>query len=139
MTEGAEISTRVKELLTASIHSLEELEVLLTLRGAVMRSWTATQLARELRLPEAMVVTALQALVLNKLALQVGEQSPLQYQYRLQEAEAEETVAELGETYRQLRLEVIMQISTNAINRVRQGALRTFSDAFRLPGGKKDG
>jgi hypothetical protein len=139
LIEGDEIPAGVQQLLRSSIHSIEELEVLLTLRGAVVRSWTAAELARELRLTEAMMVTALQALILNRLALQVREESPQQYQYRLQESEVEEIVAELSKTYSSHRLEIIMQISSNAIKRVREGALRTFSDAFRLPGRKKDG
>lgn len=139
MTTDTAIPAKVRELLRSSIRSIEELEVLLVLRGAVVRSWTSEQLGQELRLPEPMVVTALQALVLSKLAIQVGEQSPLQYQYRLQEPEAEEIVQELIDAYTRHRLEVLMQISSNAIERVREGALRTFSDAFRWPGRKRDG
>lgn len=138
MTEETAIPPEVKELLRRAIHSIEELEILLVLRGAVMRSWTAEQLARELRLPEAMAASALQSLVVNKLALQVGIPAPQQYQYRLQPPEGEEAVAELVETYAQYRLEVLMQISSNAIERVREGALRTFADAFRFRGGRRD-
>lgn len=130
---------RVRELISRSIHSIEALEVLLVLRGTVVRTWTAAQLASELRLPESAVVTALQALVLSQLALQASDESPLPYQYRLQQPEAEETVDELAKTYARNRVEVLMQISSNAIDRVRKGALKTFSDAFRLTGRKKDG
>lgn len=139
MTEESAIPARVRELLRSSIRSIEELELLLVLRRPVTRSWSAEQLGQELRLPEPMVVTALQALVLSKLAIQVGERSPLQYRYRVQEPEAEQIVGELMDAYTQHRLEVLMQISSNAIERVREGALRTFSDAFRWPGRKRDG
>ena len=139
MTEQGAISSEVQALLRRSIHSIEELEVLLVLRGAVVRDWTAEELARELRLPENLVVSALQALVLGELAIQEGEGSPLHYQYDLQAPETEQVVAELAKTYAQYRLEVLMQISSNAIERVRKGALITFSDAFRLQNRKKDG
>jgi hypothetical protein len=139
LTETGAIPESVRELISRSIHSIEALELLLMLRGPVVRSWTAEQLARDLRLPENMVVSALQALVVNKLALQVGEQSLPKYQYRLQAPEAEQTIVELAELYAHNRVEVLMQISSNAIERVRRSALRTFSDAFRLPGKKKDG
>jgi hypothetical protein len=129
----------VRELISRSVHSIEALEVLLVLRGPVMRSWTAQQLATELRLPEAALATALQALVASELALQLDDGAPLQYQYRLQVPEAEEAVERLAKIYAQNRVEVLMLISSNAIDRVRKGALRTFSDAFRLRGRKKDG
>jgi hypothetical protein len=139
LIEPAAMPESVRELIGRSIHSIEALEVLLLLRAPVTRSWTAEQLARDLRLPESMVVTALQALVVHQLALQIGEQSPLRYQYRLQGQESEKTIDELAEIYAQNRVEVLMQISSNAIDRVRKAALRAFSDAFRLSGRKKDG
>jgi hypothetical protein len=139
LTESGAISLRVQELLRGSIRSIEELEVLLVLRGAVVRDWTAEQLSRELRLPESAAASALSALVLGGLAIQVGEQPPLHYQYRLHAPETEEVVEELAKTYGHHRLEVLMQISSNAIERVRKGALTTFSDAFRLPSRRKDG
>jgi hypothetical protein len=139
LTESGAIPESVRELISRSVHSIEELEVLLVLRGPVMRSWTAAQLASELRLPEGVLLTALQALVVSELALQLDDSPPLQYQYRLQVPEAEEAVEDLAEIYAQNRVEVLMLISSNAIERVRKGALRTFSDAFRLRGRKKDG
>jgi hypothetical protein len=139
VTESGAIPESVRELISRAVQSIEELEVLLVLRGPVMRSWTAAQLASELRLPEGVLVTALQALVVSELALQVNDSTPLQYQYRLQVPEAEEAVEDLAEIYAQNRVEVLMLISSNAIDRVRKGALRTFSDAFRLRGRKKDG
>jgi hypothetical protein len=139
LTESGAIPESVRELISRSVQSIEALEVLLVLRGPVMRSWTAAQLASELRLPEGVLVSALQALVVSELALQVDDSRPLRYQYRLQVPEAEEAVEDLAEIYAQNRVEVLMLISSNAIDRVRKGALRTFSDAFRLRGRKNDG
>lgn len=139
LTDPGAIPEQVRDLISRSLHSIEALEVLLVLRGPVVRTWTAAQLASELRLPESAVLAALEALIVRHLALQTSDAPPLQYQYRLQAPEAEETVVELAAIYAHNRVEVLMQISSNAIERVRRGALRTFSDAFRLPGRKKDG
>jgi hypothetical protein len=139
LTEADTIPSEVRELVGSSIHSLEELEVFLFMRGASTRDFSAEQLSRELRLQESMVVTALQPLVMRKLVMQVGVTSPLRYQYGPQAPQARQAADKLAELYADNRMEVLMLISGNAIERIRQGALRRFSDAFRFSGRKKDG
>jgi hypothetical protein len=135
LSDQREIPARARELIRTSIHSLEALEALLWLRGAASRRWTAAQLARELRLPEAGLTTALQNLVLGRL-IREGEESPRCYQYWPHEPGMAAAVDELAEAYQSSRPEVLVSISSHAIERIRRG-LRTISDAFR-PANKKD-
>jgi DNA-binding MarR family transcriptional regulator len=139
VTEKNAIPAQVCELIRASIHSLEELEILLMLHRERGRSWSAGQISSELRMSETLVVTALQALVANKLAARVGDATPLQHRYLSQGPQAEPVLEELARTYAQNRAPVLMQISSNAIERVREGALRRFSDALRVAGRKRNG
>jgi hypothetical protein len=136
LSDQREIPARARELIRNSIHSLEALEALLWLRGAASRRWTAEQLARELRLPEARLTTALRNLVLGRL-IREGEESPRRYQYWPQEPGTAAAVDELAEAYESSRPEVLVSISSHAIERVRRG-LRTISDAFRPRANKKD-
>jgi DNA-binding HxlR family transcriptional regulator len=138
LTDDGTIPAQVCALIRASIHSLEELEVLLILYNERTRSWSAEQLSNELRISETLVVAALQALIVNKLAARVGDGTPPQYRYLVQDPDAEPIVDELARTYAHNRVPVLMQISSHAIERVRKGALKTFSEAFRWPGGKRD-
>lgn len=139
MTEAGAIPSEVRDLIGHSVHSLDELEVFLFLHGAFTRHFTAEQLARELRLQESMVITALQRLVMRKLVMQVGAIAPLRYQYGPQAPEARQAADQLAEVYADNRMEVLMLISGNAIERIRRGVLTRFSDAFRFSGRKKDG
>jgi predicted transcriptional regulator len=131
------IPARVRDLVRASLHSIEELEVLLKLHAG--GRWTVAQLSCELRLPESTIEAAVQALAQNKLATQVGAERPWHYVYAPQAPEVQQAVDELAATYAENRVPILMFISSTAIERVREGALKAFADAFRLSGRTKDG
>jgi hypothetical protein len=138
LTDDGTITAQVSELIRACIHSLEELEVLLLLRSGGARGWSASQIASELQIVEPLALDALRALMEHELAGRVGTTTPPQFRYLAQDPERERAIEELARTCTHNRIPVLMRISSNAIERVRKGALRTFSDAFRGPGRKLD-
>lgn len=117
-------------LLGRQVRSLEELEVVVYLHNAG-RSCHAQEIAVALRLPEAATVTALQGLVLNRLVVQTGSSSPLLYVLAAED-ELRAAVAGLARAYEANRVEVIVLVSERAIQRLRSGVLKMFSDSFRI-------
>jgi DNA-binding transcriptional ArsR family regulator len=134
--EDTQIPVEVRELILDRLKSIEELEVLLLIRTDAPRAWTTEQLASTLKLPAASVEAALSALSANRL---VTAQPDGTHQYDAADAKTRLSVEMLAQVYAGSRVEILVFIATNAINRVRKGALQTFSEAFRLKGRKDDG
>jgi predicted ArsR family transcriptional regulator len=132
------IPARVSDLIRASIHSIEELEVLLLLRKGRGQCWSAEEIASELRVPQPSALGALDALVASELVERVDTATPTCFRYLALDAEREGAVEELARAHAQNRIPVLMQISSNAIARVREGALKTFSDAIRGSSRRRD-
>lgn len=132
MTSPNPLSRSVEELIERRIHSIEELESILLLRSEPGRIWSSLDVSNSLRITEVSAQAALQELVRSDLAHPRGDD----YQYA---SEYEDEVGALATAYTQYRVEILVLISTQAMNRVRDGALRTFSEAFLLGGRKKDG
>ncbi len=132
MTSDLAVSSVLKELLTTSIRSVEEIDVLLQLHGQ-RGARTALELAAAVRLREANAVAALQSLVLSRLVVQEGDSSPLRYVFAPARAELRDAVDELARVYEDCRLDILLLISTNALERVRSGARRAFSDPSWSP------
>jgi hypothetical protein len=133
MSSDFVLSPALRELLTTSIRSVEEIDLLLQLyedRG--VRS--APELATATRLAEAAAITALQNLVLCRLVVQQGDGSPLRYVFAPARAELRAVVEELARVYEDCRLDVLTLISSQALERVRSGARRAFSDPSWPPG-----
>jgi hypothetical protein len=127
MSSDLAVSSALKELLASSIRSVEEIDLLLHLHGQ-RAAQTALELAGAMRLPEASTVAALQNLMLSRLVVQVGNRSPLRYAFAPAPPELREAVDELARVYRDCRLDIIVLISSQALERVRSGALRAFTD-----------
>lgn len=130
------IPQRVQELLIEKVRSIEELEILLWFR-LNPAPCSAAAIARELKLATVTTADALYRLVNNQmLDVQVGADGTGQF---APSARAVVVVDELARTYQDFRVETLVLISGNAIRRVRHGALKTFSEAFRIRGDKKNG
>jgi hypothetical protein len=61
------------------------------------------------------------------------------FRYGHERTDVDATVGALVRAYDQNRLEIVKLMNANAIQRLRNAALKTFADAFILGGKKKDG
>ena len=131
---SVEISPALRELLSRHVRSIEALEVLVSLHGEGDQV-SAAILAQRLRLAPEATQTAVEELIQAGLATAEGAL----VRYHAGDPVLAERVGELVEVYGRQRVDLLVLISTNAMDRVRKGALRTVSEAFRVRGPKKDG
>jgi DNA-binding transcriptional ArsR family regulator len=137
MPEETSISARVRALILDRVRSIEALELLMQLHAAPERSYAFDALSRQLKLPESDLARAAADLSGSGLTSLAEDGRSVAYS---PESDADrELVNELEGAYRAARIELIILISQNAIGRVRNEALKTFSEAFRLKGPKKNG
>jgi biotin operon repressor len=134
LADDDQIPALARELIKERIHSIEALEVVLALRERKGQPVAYAELSATLRISESSVDSALDELRAGGLVVCQGGKACYQPAPQLEPA-----VASLVETYAQMRVETLVLISKNAIGRVRNDALRTFSEAFRLRGRKDDG
>lgn len=106
------------------IDSVEELEVLLLARMWPGRSWSASDMARELYSHPSSISQRFQHLLAGGL---FREGAPGFVQYAPRAAELDAVVARLAVTYRERRVAVISLIATKPLANV-----KAFSDAFRI-------
>ena len=100
------------------------------LHGQPAQAWSVAAVATALRTDPDNTASALDELASQRLvALTPGEHGP-EYQYAAAPDGIGGTVDRLAQAYSRQRLEVVKQMSANAIERVRSSAARTFSDAF---------
>ena len=130
------LSPEVSSLLAASVRSIEELEVLLRLHGE-RTAQRPRELSDALNIPEAIAESALDSL--ESAGLVARTEDGRAYRYSAATPELASAVDALAAAYRKNRVQIIMTISNNAIERMRHGVLQLFSDAFRISRGKKDG
>ncbi len=131
MSERA-IPDDVKELLRASVHSFEELEVLLLLHREAHHAWLAVTIAEELHLDVAAVLPALANLAEQGLLAREETGHGATFRYAAQTAELANAVDHLAAIYARDRLQVVLVLSRNAMSRIQHSTLKAFSDAFRL-------
>lgn len=127
----------LQQFLLENVATYEQLDVLLLLvRGGAGRGWSARAVADALGAASSEDCrVALEALTARG-ALTVGADSAT-FRYEPASAEVARHVTTLEQIYREDRAIVAMMMSTNAMERVRTSAIRTFAEAFRLKGSKK--
>ena len=113
----------VREFISRNITSLAQLELLLLLHRERTRTWVASEVSRELSFSPSMSATFLNELLSNGFVTQEGQS----YVYRSIDAQTDELVGKLADTYRVRRLAVTNEIYARPVNR-----LKSFSDAFRF-------
>lgn len=109
------------------IHTLEQLEILRLLFENPARSWSASELAAELRTNPESVRLRLGPMLTDGLTAMTG---PATYCYRPASARLDEQVGLLIGCYRERRVAVITQIFAPS-----GGAARVFAEAFRIKKG----
>jgi hypothetical protein len=125
----------LQRFLLEHVASYEELDVLLLLARNAGAAWTVRSVAEALGPATDDSRAALEALAAHGL-LAIGPE-PATFRYAPPNDEVARAVELLETTYREQRATVAMMMSTNALERVRSSAIRTFAEAFRLKGPKK--
>lgn len=137
------IPNDVLALLEERLAGLDELEVLLLVRGDTSQSWTPSEVAERLGVPVSSSDAALESLCKAGLLVPSGGGGGAErrYAYGPGTPELDQTVASLADIYMERRLEVMRILSNSALERIRSAAARTFADAFVIgrSGRKKDG
>jgi hypothetical protein len=125
-----EIPIRVRDFLLAHVDSIELLEVLLMLAARPDTPFTTVEVSDQLRTAPSSAATRLTRLRDHKLVdVLPGDR------YRLRrDAELEETLRQVGQTYRDWRVRVVTLVYSRPSN-----VVRVFADAFVLKKGPKDG
>lgn len=131
MSEAA-LPQRVQRLLMSHIDSIEKLETLLLLQARTEEVWTASGVARELRITEASAAARLAELTSGRLLVR-ERGTPPAYRYSPANPEDARSVAELAATYAVRRVSVITFIFSKPLARV-----RGFADAFLLKKGREE-
>lgn len=119
----------VRNLLRDAIESHEELEALALLAREPRVPWTPEQLADSIRPAPADAAAVLQNLLARGLAARNG---PDAYGYAPANAALDATVQRLLALHRTDLAGVLKLMNSQAIERVRSGAIRAFADAFVL-------
>lgn len=127
------ISDDVQTLLRDHVGTYEKLHVLLFLRRGAERSWSVRAIAEDLRMRPEDVEDAVSALTKANLVSASGDA------YAFQPGDRADAVARLSQTFEEQPLAVMTFLTTNAVDRIRTGALRIFANAFVFKGTKKDG
>jgi hypothetical protein len=124
------VPEEVTTFLADHIESILELELLLLLRTDPARSWTASDLAQQLKIDPAFAAAQLEKFHQRKLlARDETRTGEPQYAYRYAPAtpELDATVASVDAAYASHRVSIIGLIFSKPIS-----TLKTFADAFRI-------
>ena len=130
--QSSELADDVRNFLRDRIESFEHLEILLLLRSERDRVWDVGSLNARLRIPETLIQTALGGLIASGLVRSHSQGKHDQYAYAIEAGLIDTLIGRLETTYREQPLQIIREMSGNAIERVRTSALRVFADAFIL-------
>jgi hypothetical protein len=134
-----EIPAAAGLLLRERVHSFEQLEALACVFRERSRWWSADAVAAATRISVESATDGLQALLARALVQATRDASALRFRYAPSSAEIDAAVAELVRTYDDNRIAVVKRMSDNAIERMRTGAMRAFSDAFVIRRRDRDG
>jgi hypothetical protein len=119
-----EVLERVLAFVREYIDSVDQLEILLLLRGGPEREWTAEEISRALSTSEASVVARLA--YLQSVGL-VEMKRPSHYRYAPKSQDVAQVMEEVSAAYAQYRVRIINLIYSKPIDKI-----RTFADAFKL-------
>jgi hypothetical protein len=121
-----ELPEDVQQLLKEQIRSIEQLEILLLLREAPEKTWTAATVYQTVRSSERSVSATLDHLARSGF-LSRSEGSPPAFQYAPQSTDLGVTVGRLAHLYVERRVRIV-----EAIYSERVSAVDEFAKAFRL-------
>lgn len=136
MLESSELET-LKGFLAQHVEDLEELVILAELEARGAEPSTLASLDGRVPLPLETTRAVLAKLAARALVV-CSVLEPAEYRFEPPEG-LREPFGRVLAHYRADPLAVLMLLSSNAIERVRNAALYTFADAFRIGGPKSNG
>lgn len=123
----------IERFIVQHIDSVEQLEVLLMLADHPGRTWSAAQIAEEMRGNASSVAMRLEVLHALGLVERAGDPHEARYRYAPRTEEQRRAVRGLASAYQERRVSVI-----NVIFSTPSDSVRAFADAFRLTRPKED-
>jgi hypothetical protein len=115
------------------------LEIFLLLHANAGRDWSVAEVTSHTRIADELAERALESLSTRRL---IRASPPLpagRFQYAPGNRDLADAADELAHDFAERRAAVLSTMSTNAIERLRSGALNAFADAFILGSKRKDG
>jgi hypothetical protein len=134
-----ELGDKTRTLLRDFITSFEMLEIFLLLHANAGRDWSVAEVTGRVHIPDDLAVRALESLSARRLIRSSPPLPPGRFQYAPGNRDLADAAGELAHDFAERRAAVLSTMSTNAIDRLRSGALNAFADAFILKGKGKDG
>jgi hypothetical protein len=126
------IAEDVRRFIHDNINSVEQLEVLLLLRGEPEKKWSAEEVSRRLFTMPASAATRLSDLLTLGLLKESGANgTDTLYSYSPGDSRTDDVVSRLDRAYRERKDSVIQIIFSRPADRI-----QVFSDAFRI---RRDG
>lgn len=122
----------LQRFLREHIETYEQLEIVLLLRNRPGQSLDCDAISAELRLPEAVVEEALDALSQRELVTRTPAAAGPVFSYSPETPNLAELVSALAQLNLERRLDVMRLMTANSIERLRAKAASTFADAFLL-------
>lgn len=134
-----ELGDKTRTLLRDFITSFEMLEIFLLLHANAAHDWSAAEVTARVRIADELVARALESLRARHLIRGSPPLPPGRFQYAPGNRDLADAADELARDFAERRAAVLSTMSTNAIERLRSGALNAFADAFILGSKRKDG
>lgn len=134
-----ELGDKTRTLLRDFITSFEMLEIFLLLHANAGRDWSAGEVTARVHIVDDLVARALESLSTRRLIRCSPPLPPGRFQYSPGNRELADAADELARDFTERRAAVLSTMSTNAIERLRSGALNAFADAFIFGSKRKDG
>jgi hypothetical protein len=121
-----EFPSGLKQFIEQHIESVPQLEALLLLRREPQREWSASEIAKELYIPEDAARSLLVDFSRRGFAILIPA-SAVRYTFQTRNSESDRLIDELASAYQNRRVAVISLIYSKPLNKV-----QTFADAFRF-------
>jgi len=128
------LSEAVQALLRDRLKSFEQLEILLLMHSQPNQPWTLESVSAKVRISPVLLHEALLGLRASGLIETDGKQ----HRCRPTTEALAAAVAELARAFEEHRAAILGQMNANAIERIRSGSLKAFTDAFVIRKGDRD-
>ena len=126
------VPKEIREFVGRFLPSVEHLEIFITLQRNTTKSWSAPDIAAELRIQESTAADVLEQLASNNF-LDVKISNEILYRFNPATAALEEAAARCAEFYVRERIAMI-----NAVTAAPLTPLREFAEAFRIKKSRND-
>ena len=127
------IPREVRDFVARYLPSVEHLETFIVLQRNSTRSWSASDLSAELRIPQSAAEDVLERLASDNF-LDVKISNEILYRFNPATAALEAVSAQCAESYQRERIAMINLVMAAAI-----GPMHDFAEAFRIKKGRNHG